>query len=302
MLRSDIRIFVNDLHHLPICKFAHLQIEHMNLCIDQGNSRTKVALMTDEGRMVKHFVYKSFHSADIERLFALYKITDSIISSVVNIEPAIVNSLHRLSEHFILFDHNTPVPIRNCYDTPETLGQDRLAAAVGAAALCPQENLLIIDSGSAITYDFVSAAGEFLGGNIAPGIRMRTTVLKQMTKKLPLVETDENELIPLFGKNTRDAISAGVIRGVAYEVKGYMRTLSERCDHFRTFLTGGNAAYILNNAQCTMHDAQCCATTPPSPSIRKDVNNVPSAIRYEKHLVLVGLNTILTYNKTLRCK
>lgn len=287
----------------------------MNLCIDQGNSRTKVALMTDEGRMVKHFVYKSFHSADIERLFALYKITDSIISSVVNIEPAIVNSLHRLSEQFILFDHNTPVPIRNCYDTPETLGQDRLAAAVGAAALCPQENLLIIDSGSAITYDFVSAEGKFLGGNIAPGIRMRTTVLKQMTKKLPLVETDENELIPLFGKNTRDAISAGVIRGVAYEVKGYMRTLSERCDHFQTFLTGGNAAYILNNAQCTMHNeispspsiAPHCAlltgTLQPegmSSSLRGGVSQ--SAIRYEKHLVLVGLNTILTYNKTLRNK
>ncbi len=249
----------------------------MNLCIDQGNSRTKVALMTDEGRLINDFTYKSFHSADIERLFSLYRITDSIISSVVNIEPAIVNSLHRLSKHFIVFDHNTPIPIINKYDTPETLGQDRLAAAVGANALCPDENLLIIDSGSAITYDYVSAEGEFMGGNIAPGIRMRATILRQMTKKLPLVETDENELIPLFGKNTRDAISAGIVRGIAYEVKGYMRTLGERTEHYQTFLTGGNAAYILNNVRSTPHQQY--------------------PIRYEKHLVLLGLNTILLYNK-----
>lgn len=170
----------------------------MNLCIDQGNSRTKVALMTDEGHIVKNFIYKSFRSSDVERLFALYPITDSIISSVINIEPAIVNALHRLSKHFILFDHNTPVPIVNAYDTPETLGQDRLAAAVGAVALCPDENLLIIDAGSAVTYDFVSAQGRYEGGNIAPGIKMRFVMLHRMTKKLPQVDLDENELIPLL--------------------------------------------------------------------------------------------------------
>ena len=249
----------------------------MNLCIDQGNSRTKVALMTDEGHIVKNFIYKSFRSSDVERLFALYPITDSIISSVINIEPAIVNALHRLSKHFILFDHNTPVPIVNAYDTPETLGRDRLAAAVGAVALCPDENLLIIDAGSAVTYDFVSAQGRYEGGNIAPGIKMRFVMLHRMTKKLPQVDLDENELIPLFGTNTHDAIAAGVVRGVVYEVKGYMRTLGERTEHFQTFLTGGNAPYILNNLR--------------SP------NAVEYPVRYEKHLVLIGLNTILCYNK-----
>ena len=216
----------------------------MNLCIDQGNSRTKVALMTDEGKIIQHFIYKSFSSADVERLFALYDITNSIISSVINIEPAIVNALAKLSQYFVLFDHNTPVPIRNGYDTPETLGQDRLAAAVGAQQLCPNENLLIIDVGSAITYDFVSEKGEYTGGNIAPGLKMRFTMLQRMTKKLPLVEVGENELIPLFGKNTRDAIAAGVIRGVAYEVKGYMITLSEKTSHLQTYVTEGNTSFI----------------------------------------------------------
>ena len=249
----------------------------MNLCIDQGNSRTKVALMTDEGKMNNHFIYKTFSSADVERLFDLYPITDSIISSVINIEPAVVNTLNRCSQHFVLFDHMTPVPIRNGYDTPETLGQDRLAAAVGAKSLCPDENLLIIDAGSAITYDFVSAEGEYIGGNIAPGLKMRFTMLQRMTKKLPLVEVDESELIPLFGKNTRDAIAAGVIRGVAYEVKGYMRTLSEKVTHFQTYLTGGNAPYIINNVRNSRTEKR--------------------ELRYEKHLVLIGLNHILIYNK-----
>ena len=249
----------------------------MNLCIDQGNSRTKVALMTDEGKMIKHLIYKQFSSSDVDRLFDLYDISDSIISSVVDIEAAVVNTLHRRSQHFVLFDHNTPVPIVNRYDTPQTLGQDRLAAAVGAKSLCPNENLLIIDVGSAITYDFVSETGEYIGGNIAPGFKMRFTMLQRMTKKLPLVEADENELIPLFGKNTRDAIVAGVIRGVAYEVKGYMRTLDAQVPHFKTFITGGNAPYVLNNVR-------------PSQTEKRE-------LKFEKHLVLIGLNTILVYNK-----
>lgn len=237
-----------------------------------------MALMTDDGKMMNHFIYKQFSSADVERLFDLYDISDSIISSVVNIEAAVVNTLHRRSQHFVLFDHNTPVPIVNRYDTPQTLGQDRLAAAVGAKSLCSDENLLIIDAGSAITYDFVSDKGEYMGGNIAPGLKMRFTMLQRMTKKLPLVEVEENELIPLFGKNTRDAIAAGVIRGIAYEVKGYMRTLSEKVPHFQTFLTGGNAPYILNNVRTSRTE-------------KRD-------IRVEKNLVLIGLNTILIFNKT----
>lgn len=237
-----------------------------------------MALMTDDGKMMNHFIYKQFSSADVERLFDLYDISDSIISSVVNIEAAVVNTLHRRSQHFVLFDHNTPVPIVNRYDTPQTLGQDRLAAAVGAKSLCPDENLLIIDAGSAVTYDFVSDKGEYMGGNIAPGLKMRFTMLQRMTKKLPLVEVEENELIPLFGKNTRDAIAAGVIRGIAYEVKGYMRTLSEKVPHFQTFLTGGNAPYILNNVRTSRTE-------------KRD-------IRVEKNLVLIGLNTILIFNKT----
>ena len=244
----------------------------MNLTIDQGNSRTKVALFDDNGRIVKNFIYKSFAASDIEKLFSLYPITDSIISSVVNIEPAVVNALNRRSKHFVLFDHDTPIPIRNGYNSPETLGQDRLAAAVGASFLCPKQNILIIDAGSAITYDFVSDEGEYVGGNIAPGIKMRLTMLHRMTKKLPLVEVEENELLPLFGKTTRDAIAAGVIRGIVYEVKGYIRSLNAQLQQLTVLLTGGNAPFIANNSRNT-------------------------SFTLEKNLVLIGLNQILEFNK-----
>ena len=243
----------------------------MNLCIDQGNSRTKVALFREDGSIAKNLMYKSFASADVERLFSLYPIGDSIVSSVVNIDPAVVNVLHRLSTRFILFDHKTPLPLRNCYQTPETLGQDRIASAVGASYICPKQNLLIVDAGSAITYDFVSAEEGYLGGNIAPGVKMRLTVLRQMTKKLPAVEVEENAFIPLFGKNTHEAMAAGVIRGIIFEVKGYMRALTDQGTPFVTFVTGGNAPYILGNLQ--------------------------TEVRHEPHLVLKGLNGILEFNK-----
>lgn len=244
----------------------------MNLTIDQGNSRTKVALFDDNGRIVKNFIYKSFAASDVDKLFSLYPITNSIISSVVNIEPAVVNTLHRHSKRFVLFDHDTPIPIRNGYKSPETLGQDRLAAAVGAAFLCPKQNVLIIDAGSAITYDFVSEENEFVGGNIAPGVKMRLTMLHRMTKKLPLVEVEQNELLPLFGKTTRDAIAAGVVRGIVYEVKGYIRALNAQLKQLTVMLTGGNAPFIANNSRNT-------------------------SFHLEKNLVLIGLNQILEYNK-----
>lgn len=244
----------------------------MNLCIDQGNSRTKVALFREEDkRLVKSFVYKSFTSIDAERLFSLYPVKKCIISSVAHTDPAVLNVLNRRSDTFVLFDHTTPVPIINRYDTPQTLGQDRLAAAVGANVLCPNENLLIIDIGSAITYDFVNDKNEYLGGNIAPGIKMRLTVLQQMTKRLPKVEVEESQLLPLFGRNTHDAIAAGVLRGVIFEVKGYMRTMQDRAAHFQTFLTGGNVPFVLGNLSTEVHT--------------------------EKHLVLIGLNRILEYSR-----
>lgn len=242
----------------------------MNLCIDQGNSRTKVALFDGE-QLRKKIIYKTFAASEVEKLFTLYPIENAIISSVINIDAAIVNALHRHSKKFVLFDYHTPIPINNCYSTPETLGLDRLSAAIGAHVLCPQKVCVLIDVGTAVTIDFLSEKGEYIGGNIAPGIKMRLTALHTDTKKLPLVSVEPDELLPLFGRSTRDAIASGVIRGLAYEIKGYLRSLSEQMDTFQTFLTGGHVPYILPYLEST-----------------------PS-IRVEKNLVLIGLNNVLQY-------
>lgn len=244
----------------------------MNLCIDQGNSRTKVAVFNNDNQIIDSWIYRSqdFHSTDVEKVFAAYsQIEASIISSVINLDPAVVNALHRRSSLFILFDNNTPVPIANHYAA--TLGQDRLAAAVGANVLMPRNDVLVIDSGTAITYDFVSAKNGFMGGNIAPGLKMRLKALRYFTGKLPRVETTQNQFVPLFADNTKDAMTAGAINGICFEIQGYMNALAKQSDNLRIILTGGNAPYYQHR--------------------------LPKNVIYEKNLVLIGLNTILNHNK-----
>lgn len=94
------------------------------------------------------------------------------------------------------------LPITVQYETPETLGKDRLAAAVGANYLEPGKDLLVIDAGTAITYELIEASGAYLGGNISPGMTTRFKALNFYTKKLPLVT--EQEEVPLLGTNTRE--------------------------------------------------------------------------------------------------
>lgn len=132
----------------------------------------------------------------------------------------------------------TPIPIENLYSTPKTLGPDRLAAVIGAQACCPNKSILVIDMGTAITYDFVNERGQYIGGNIAPGIEMRLKALHDYTAKLPLV-AQEGEKI-LIGNSTETAIRAGVLQGVKHEIEGYIREFMSKNDDVSVFLTGGD--------------------------------------------------------------
>ena len=253
-----------------------------NLTIDNGNTSVKVAyFIGTQVVATNRFMRRDVRLLD--RFISSYKPDTAIVCGTAS--TAGTQRLEQLVEqrcrHVIHLTHETPMPIRLGYSTPQTLGRDRIATAVGAWNIAQRldnaSDVLVIDAGTAITYDLVTADGCFVGGNIAPGLKMRFTMLQRMTKKLPLVDAEENELIPLFGKNTRDAIAAGVVRGVAYEVKGYMRTLREKMPHFQTYLTGGHAPYILNNVRTSRTENR--------------------QMHFEKNLVLIGLNTILTYNK-----
>lgn len=161
----------------------------------------------------------------------------------------------------------TPVPLTNRYGTPATLGADRLAASVGAAAIKPGEDLLVADIGTACTYDFVSAKGEFLGGNIACGPGMRLRALHHYTARLPLV-SGHFENIPRFGTTTEEAMRSGAMQGVVAELMLYSGYGRNR----RLMLSGGWAPEI-------------AALLPP------DVN-----YEIHPHLVNYGLYRILTFN------
>ena len=149
-------------------------------------------------------------------------------------------------EHIYYFDSETPIPIRNLYSTPKTLGPDRLAAAIGAYfegfnQWGKHTPILIIDSGSAITYDFVNEAGEYLGGNISPGVEMRFRALHEFTAKLPHVQAYAEGDFTIIGNSTETAIRHGVMDGVKHEIQGFICQFLSKYPNLCVFLTGGDS-------------------------------------------------------------
>ncbi|MDA3928028.1 MAG: type III pantothenate kinase, partial [Prolixibacteraceae bacterium] len=160
----------------------------MNLIIDIGNTRTKVAIFKKE-KLLKSYPTDTFNSDDLFQLKKEYpKIKSAIVSSVKNNSNEIITLLKEQIDFVLKLNHKTILPIENLYRTPKTLGKDRIAAAVGANKLYPNKNLLVIDAGTAITYDFVNNKNQYLGGFITPGLNMRLKALNEYTDKLPLIQ------------------------------------------------------------------------------------------------------------------
>jgi len=196
------------------------------------------------------------------------QMTQAILSSVKPVDDEILQFLSGNFDLFIELDHQTELPIENLYETPETLGKDRLAAAVGANELFPDQNLLIIDAGTAITYDLVSEKNEFIGGNISPGLQMRFKALNHFTGKLPLVSySDEFQDI---GRNTTDAIRAGVQNGILYEIAQTIELFNKNYQNLQIVMTGGDSIFFDKKLNYT--------------------------IFVHFNITLIGLNRILEYN------
>ncbi len=239
----------------------------MNLIADIGNTFVKLAVF-DAGRIAE--VCLDDHSLSrLSGLCAKYPVEAAILSAVTDIGEEALRPLTDKQIPVMWLDHLTPLPIINLYETPETLGMDRLAAVVGAWQQCPGRDLLVIDAGTAITYDFLDASGQYHGGNIAPGLRMRLQALHDYTGRLPLVP--EAGDLPLLGRNTETAIRAGVKRGIAYEIRGYIASLKDKYPELLVFLTGGDEFSF--------------------------DTKLKSIIFADRFLVLKGLNRILDYNK-----
>ena len=170
------------------------------------------------------------------------------------------------------FNAQTPVPIRNNYRTPQTLGSDRLAAAIGAWSQHPAHPLLIIDAGSCITFDFVSADGAYEGGNIAPGLHARLRAIDDYFPRLPLVEAEGET--PELGYDTETAIRSGIIEGMKHEIEGYIHHFKAKYPQLLVFLTGGDELNF--------------------------VETIKSGIFADQFLVPRGLNHVLSHNMALK--
>jgi type III pantothenate kinase len=209
-----------------------------------GNTLVKVALF--EGDTLQEvFQYENFGEAEYNIIKKLYPaIRYGILSSVRNENHDLHLFLNNHLDNYIYLDSQTPVPIENLYQTKETLGKDRLAAIVGANFLYPDKDLLVIDAGSAITFDFINAQGQYFGGNIAPGLSMRFRALHEYTSKLPLQSQEEG--IPLLGRNTKEAIIAGVQNSIVFETDAYIETIKGIHPGLISLLTGGDAKFFDN--------------------------------------------------------
>ncbi|MDD3036763.1 type III pantothenate kinase [Bacteroides sp.] len=239
----------------------------MNLIIDIGNTMAKVALF--EGDDMIEVLTESNHSLGcMAELCAKYPIKRGIVATVIELNERVLADLAALPFPLLWLNHETSLPVVNLYETPETLGYDRMAAVVGANERFPDKDVLVIDAGTCITYEFIDSKGQYHGGNISPGMQMRFKALHQFTGRLPLIDSNGCKL-PM-GKNTETAIRAGVLKGMEYEISGYIEAMKHKYPELLVFLTGGDEFSF--------------------------DTNVKSVIFADRFLVLKGLNRILNYN------
>ena len=238
------------------------------LAFDIGNSCTKVGIFFDKNIICTKKIL-SGNEAEIVDIVKNQAIAEVIISSVVKEkEEKIKEIISPYIEKIFFLDSSMKLPFENLYQTPETLGKDRIAAVAGAQFLFPDKNILVIDAGTAITYDLL-VDNKYLGGNISAGLDIRLKSLNFFTSQLPLVEIDEKE-IDFFGKNSREAILAGAINGILFEIEGYRDFCKKNFKKNLTIITGGNANYF--------------------------VKKIKSPIFANSNLVIIGLKRILEFN------
>jgi type III pantothenate kinase len=214
----------------------------MDLVLDFGNTNKKFALF-EKGSLVHMETFPEVIPDLVKKFVTAYPgIQNCILSSVI-LHPAAVTNFLRKRYFFIELGARTPVPVINCYQTPETLGNDRLASAVAGHQAFPRSNVLVINAGTCITYDFINSVGEYLGGSISPGMEMRFRALNTFTGKLPLV-TYKKGVIPLAGKDTATSVRSGVINGIAAEMENIAGRYRKEYPGLKLILSGGDLDYF----------------------------------------------------------
>jgi len=243
----------------------------MNLVIDWGNSSLKAGWFNDDTlQETGHYDTAEALLTDLIRQCDDHKSVEHILVSSTNRSAEEIQAqLIGADRDVWVLDAKRPVPIRKDYDTPHTLGTDRVAAAVGAVALFPEQPCLVIDLGTCMTADFIDRDAVFRGGLISPGLRMRFRAMHEQTARLPLVDL-ATEWPDLTARNTRDAMQSGVMNGMLFEINGII-------DHYR--LEYPNLVVLVCGGDAPVFESR----------LKQPIFAVPE-------LVLVGLNRILRYN------
>jgi type III pantothenate kinase len=211
----------------------------MNLVIDVGNTMVKLAIF-DQDRLLESTSSSSVNVLKhVKTLFEIYpKLTNGIISSTAQVPKDLKKEL-TLQLNLVEFNHRSKVNFKNNYRTPETLGLDRIALVVGASEFYPNANVLVIDAGTCITYDFLDKTNTYQGGAISLGLQMRFKAMHTFTEKLPLI-TKPWQNTCFTGKSTHEAMQIGVFKSVCYEIDGYIQDYLADYEDLTVVLTGGD--------------------------------------------------------------
>jgi type III pantothenate kinase len=222
----------------------------MLLAIDVGNTRIKAAVFEDNTLLDGYIFEKKEIVENVAFILEQQPEIKAIaVASVGNIDKKVFLAFEKkASIHFI--SNESLFPFNNLYSTPKTLGVDRLVLATGAVLQFPNQNRLVIDSGTCITYDFVDENNQYLGGAISPGIRLRYESLHQFTAKLPLLKKAYPEFV--IGNSTEESIHSGVVNGVTLEIDGFINQYKAQYAKFIIILTGGDAEFLAKRLKNTI--------------------------------------------------
>ncbi|PWH81844.1 type III pantothenate kinase [Algibacter marinivivus] len=214
----------------------------MNLIIDVGNSYVKLAVYKKTELIDKVIVLLADVVGVVRTLTKKYKgVNRAIISSVGRLAEKDVEAISKCIDLTIL-NSETNLPFKNLYKTPKTLGVDRIALVCGSIRQFSDKNVLIIDAGTCVTYDFINSDNEYLGGAISPGIRIRYKALNNLTANLPLLESEMPNGI--IGRSTDESIHSGVMYGILNEIDGVIELYKQKYSDLTVILTGGDAKFL----------------------------------------------------------
>ena len=222
----------------------------MKLVLDIGNTLGKLVVYEQEDEVFSaQFELGEMHTTLIDLFFDFPEIKQAILCSVVSIEPQIQLFLKEKTT-LLQVNSQMKLPFENRYETPETLGADRIGLVAAAAFKFPKKNCLIVDAGSCVTYDFISSDGVYRGGAISPGLQMRFKAMHLHTNKLPFVTIKEDYIA--LGTDTQKSILAGTVNGMVYEIEGWQKSLETTHKDLTLILTGGDAQFLSKRLKNTI--------------------------------------------------